>query len=309
MIHALRQRLPLTIGTRGSPLALKQASLVKAQLIASYPDLLTEENIQFSIIQTSGDRFTERNLSDIGGKGLFTKEIEEALLSGAIDLAVHSMKDMPTLLPQGLMIGCLLKRANPLDAFISLKYTSWKSLPVGAIVGTSSLRRQAQILTLRPDIQIIPFRGNVGTRLTKLSQNIADATFLAVAGLERLSQKDAITEVLTKETMLPAVAQGALGIEIREEDEALKALLLPLHDEPTALCIATERAFLATLDGNCRTPLAALATLSGTTLTLEGLVATPDGTKVQRLTLQAPSQEAVSLGIEVATRLKNPLPS
>ena len=251
----------LRIGTRGSPLALWQARAVQAALAAAVPDLAAEGAIEIVVIRTTGDRVQDRTLSEIGGKGLFTKEIEEQLAGGGIDLAVHSMKDMPTLLamaPGGI-----------------------EALPSGAVVGTASLRRQAQILHRRPDLRVVPFRGNVDTRLAKLADGQAAATVLALAGLLRLGKDAAATEVLEPDAMLPAVAQGAIGIERRADDERAAALLDRIADRATVTTVAAERALLAVLDGSCRTPIAALAELDGSgNLVLRGLVATPDGSRV-----------------------------
>jgi hydroxymethylbilane synthase len=242
----------------------------------------------------------DRPLAEVGGKGLFTKEIEEALFEKRIDLAVHSMKDMQTALPDGLTIGATLPREDVRDAFISLKHKSFDSLPEGAVVGTSSLRRQAQIKRIRPDLQIVGFRGNVQTRLTKLRDEVAEATFLACAGLRRLGLADHITAAVPIESMLPAVAQGAIGIEIRIDDEDTAALIAPMNDETSALCVTAERAFLATLEGSCRTPIAGLARLEGGTLTFKGETLSPDG-RLQVVSMKTgPASSAADLGVTVA---------
>lgn len=249
---------PLKIGTRASPLALAQVDILMASLRDAHPHLRAEGAIEVVKITTSGDKIQDRPLSEAGGKGLFTKEIEEALLSGDIDCAVHSMKDMPTELPQGLVIPCLLPREDPRDAFFSFKAKSLMDLPKGAVVGTSSLRRQAIALARRPDLKVVTFRGNVETRLRKLEEGVVDATFLAYAGLKRLGREDLVTSILEPEEMLPAVAQGAIGIEVREDDNEMQNILSPVHCPVTELRVIAERAYLAVMDGSCRTPLAAL---------------------------------------------------
>ena len=249
----------IRIGTRGSPLALAQATDVQARLMAAHG--LTAERCTIVVIKTSGDRILDRPLSEAGGKGLFTKEIEEALLDGSIDLAVHSMKDMPTELPTGLALACMLPREDVRDAFISLKYPTFAALPNGATLGTSSLRRAAQAAWARPDLTVVGFRGNVQTRLSKLAAGVADATFLAVAGLNRLGLADRITQAIPTEVMLPAVAQGAVGIEIRADDAMMLQLLRPLDDTPTHAAVTAERVFLRRLEGSCR-PASAIS--SGT---------------------------------------------
>ncbi len=269
----------LRIGTRGSPLALAQAGIVRDALRVAHPTLPKGEII---VIRTTGDRVQDRKLDEIGGKGLFTKEIEEALLAGTIDLAVHSMKDMPTFLPDGLIIDCLLRRADPRDALFSRSGASIAELPQGATVGTSSLRRQAQLLALRPDLKITTLRGNVETRLGKLAAGAADATLLALAGLQRLGMPRAPSAILSVDEMLPAVAQGAIGAETRIDDAHTRELLRPLNDGPTELAVTAERACLAVLDGSCHTPIAALAELDGGTMRLRSLIALPDGSAIQR---------------------------
>jgi hydroxymethylbilane synthase len=295
----------INIGTRGSPLALAQAALTKAALLAAHPTL-TAENVTIVPIKTTGDKVQDRTLSEIGGKGLFTKEIEEALLDGTIDLAVHSMKDMPTFLPTGLIIAAMLEREDPRDVLISPVADSIESLPKGAVVGTASLRRQAQLLALRPDLKVQPLRGNVGTRLDKLARGEAAATLLALAGLKRLGRVDTATAILSTDAFLPAVAQGAIGIEIRENDPRVAALVTPLDHAPTTIAVAAERALLAVLDGSCRTPIAAHAEIFGTALRLRGLVALPDGTESHRAedTGDATLEGAVALGRTVGERLK-----
>ena len=290
--------MTLRIGTRGSPLALAQANDVRARLIAAHG--LTEDTVTIRIIKTSGDIIQDRPLSEVGGKGLFTKEIEEALLANEIDLAVHSMKDVPTVLPDGLFISTILKREDVRDAFISLKYKSLAEMPSGSVVGTSSLRRQAQVKRARPDLMVIDFRGNVETRLRKIADGVADATFLAHAGLNRLKLADRITAAIDTTAMLPAVAQGAVGIEIRSNDTATAKALAPLNHTATAICVTAERAFLAKLEGSCRTPIGGLAELNGSTLTFRGEILTPDGTGCHATAHTGPADQAAQIGIDAA---------
>jgi hydroxymethylbilane synthase len=263
-----------------------------------------EEAAEIVVFKTQGDIVLDRNLSEIGGKGLFTAEIEEALHNGGIDLAVHSMKDMPTVLPDGLIIDCLLEREDPRDAFISLKGASLAALPQGAIVGTSSLRRGAQVKAKRPDVTIVPFRGNVQTRLKKLSDGVADATMLAMAGLSRLGMLDRATAALDPDEMLPAVAQGAIGVERRVSDEEAAKLLMGLHHAETGIRVASERALLKELDGSCRTPIAALAELSGKKLRLRAMILTPDGSEVLETARDGLASDAVAMGVDAGRELK-----
>lgn len=269
------QPTTLRIGTRGSPLALAQAHEVRARLMAAHG--LPESAFEIVVIKTAGDRILDRPLAEVGGKGLFTKEIEDALLANEIDLAVHSMKDMQTELAEGLVIGATLPREDVRDAFISLRYGSLAELPKGAVVGTSSLRRQAQVKRLRPDLEVVGFRGNVQTRLKKLQDGVAMATFLACAGLNRLGLADRIARAVPVDEMLPAVAQAAIGIEIRGGDTKTKALIAPLDHADTGVCVAAERAFLKRLEGSCRTPIGGLATLDGARIRFRGEILTPDG--------------------------------
>jgi hydroxymethylbilane synthase len=266
------------IGTRGSPLALAQAREVRSRLMAAHGR--PEADFEIVIIRTSGDRIQDRPLSEVGGKGLFTKEIEEALQAGTIDLAVHSMKDMETRLPDGLTIGAILPREDVRDAFVSLAHPSLAAMPAGARIGTSSLRRAAQVRRLRPDLTVVGLRGNVETRLRRIEEGVAEATFLACAGLNRLGEAGRITRAMSTEEMLPAVAQGAVGVEIRAGDAATATLVAPLDHQPTALCVAAERTMLARLDGSCRTPIAGLAELAGDGLSIRGLLLSDDGRQV-----------------------------
>ena len=266
---------PLKIGTRGSPLALAQAYETRARLMREHG--LAEESMEIVVIKTTGDRILDRPLKEIGGKGLFTREIEEAMLSGEIDIAVHSMKDMPTIQPQGLALDCFLPREDPRDAFVSEKYERLSDLPAGAVVGTSSLRRRAQVAHVRPDLKIVEFHGNVQTRLQKLADGVADATFLAMAGLNRLGRPEVARSAIEVTEMLPAVAQGAIGIERRADDVRAALLLAAIQDVPTSNRLMAERAFLAELDGSCETPIAALAVLEGTQVWLRGQILATDG--------------------------------
>ena len=291
----------IRIGTRGSPLALAQAHEVRSRLMAATGR--PETAFEIAVIRTTGDRIQDRPLAEAGGKGLFTKEIEEALLSREIHLAVHSMKDMPTALPAGLDIAALLPREDVRDAFVSLKARSLFDLPNGATLGTSSLRRAAQVRKARPDIAIVPFRGNVGTRLQKLADGLADATLLAIAGLNRLGEAARVTSAVETDVMLPAVAQGAIGIEIRTDDGHTRHLVAALNDATTALTVATERAFLARLEGSCRTPIAGLARLVDGKLHFKGQILTPDGRQAHETEHQGRPEEALKLGVAVAEEL------
>ena len=268
---------PLRIGTRGSPLALAQAVETRTKLMTAWD--WPEEAFEVVVIQTSGDRIQDRPLRLVGGKGLFTKEIEEQLLDGSIDIAVHSMKDMPTAQPDGLVLDTYLLREDVRDAFVSPSADSIASLTQGARVGSSSLRRRAQLMHVRPDLDVVEFRGNVQTRLKKLTEGVASCTFLAMAGLNRLNMAHIATLAIEPEDMLPAVAQGAIGIERRSNDSVTAALLEPLHHATTGQRLAAERAFLAALDGSCETPIAGLATLEGSELLLRGEVLRPDGSE------------------------------
>ncbi len=301
---------PLRIGTRGSPLALAQAHETRARLVAAHPGLGVAGAIEIVVIKTTGDRILDRTLADAGGKGLFTKEIEEALAAGTIDLAVHSMKDVPTVLPDGLDIPCLLPRADARDAWFSRSGLSLDELPAGAVVGTASLRRQAQVLARRPDLRVVPLRGNVGSRLAKLAAGEVAATLLAMAGLTRLGLAGRVTGVLEPEVMVPAVAQGAIGIETRCADHGTRALLVPLHCPETGARVAAERALLAVLDGSCRTPIAGYATLDGRGgLRLEAVVLRPDGSESFASASLGAVADAAAVGAEAGHQLKARLPA
>lgn len=299
----------LVLGTRGSPLALAQANQVREALAAVAPELAAPDAVQLEIIRTSGDRFLDRPLAEIGGKGLFTKEIEEALLDRRIDIAVHSMKDMPTRLPEGLVIGAYLPRAEVRDALIGPPVRSLSDLPEQAIVGSASLRRVAQLLARRPDLRIVPLRGNVHTRIQRVRSGAITATLLAAAGLDRLGILGEASVLLPVEEMLPAVAQGAIGVECRANDWRTLDILSRLDHLPTRCCVEAERAFLARLDGSCRTPIAALCTLCGETVRFRGLLATPDGGLVVRVERRGTAAEALALAEDAARFLLSARPS
>lgn len=295
------------IGARGSKLSLAQAGQIQRRIAVALGYAPEEADVvaPLVVITTTGDRVQDRRLLEIGGKALFTKEIEEALLAGEIDLAVHSMKDMPTVLPRGLVIGAYLEREDPRDALLSNKAARVGELPHGATVGSSSLRRQAQLLHRRPDLRVVNFRGNVDTRLRKLAAGEVDATLLACAGLKRLGLGDRIVAPIPPEEMLPAVAQGAIGIEVREDDARTRQLVAPLAHAATAICVAAERAFLAGLDGSCRTPIAALATLEADGgLRLRGQILTPDGARSLEAERRGAPAEAEALGADAAAELR-----
>jgi hydroxymethylbilane synthase len=292
----------LRIGTRGSPLALVQAKAVRARLAAAHG--IDAERIALEIIRTTGDMVRDRPLAELGGKGLFTKEIEEALAEGLIDLAVHSAKDMPTALPAGLAIAAVLEREDARDVFISRKAGTLRELASGAVVGTASLRRQALVLRLRSDLAVVPLRGNVETRLRKLDAGEVDATLLALAGLKRLGLADAATAVLSIEEFLPAVGQGVIAIEGRANDVKTRALLEAVDHAETATALATERAFLAVLDGSCRTPIAGHATIAHGRVTFRGLIAKPDGSASFETAREGAAADAAVLGADAGRELK-----
>jgi len=291
----------LKIGTRGSPLALAQAEIVRKLAVAT--GLVAEDAIETIVIKTSGDRIQDRSLADIGGKGLFTKEIEEALLDHRVDVAVHSLKDLPAWMPEGLGLAAVLNREDPRDALLSPVASTIAALPQGARVGTSSPRRKALWLSLRPDLEIVEFRGNVGTRLAKLAAGEVQGTILAMAGMARLGL-DVERHPLDPAEMLPAACQGAIGLEIRRDDERMTALCNALNHSVSAIAVAAERAFLATLDGSCRTPIGALATVTGGRVALDGLVARPDGATLIRRQAEAPIADADRLGRELGLMIK-----
>ena len=292
---------PLKIGTRGSPLALAQANETRDRLADAF-DLPTEA-FSIVVIKTTGDRVLDRPLKEIGGKGLFTREIEEALLSGEIDLAVHSMKDMPVLQPRGLVLDCYLPREDVRDAFICPAHSTIHDLPQGVVVGTSSLRRRAQLLDRRPDLQVVDFRGNLQTRLRKLDDGVAMASFLAMAGLNRMKIDGVPATPIAPEDMLPAIAQAAIGVERREDDDRVATMLGAIHDTPTAQRVAAERAFLAELDGSCESPIAGLAELDGENLRLRGEILRPDGSEKHSGEITGMIAEGPEMGVSLAREL------
>lgn len=292
---------PLKIGTRGSPLALAQAHETRDRLSRAHG--LPVEAFEIVVIKVMGDQIPDRALREIGGKGLFTREIEEALLAGGIDIAVHSMKDMPTEQPAGLILDCHLPREDVRDAFVSPHVARLADLPRGAIVGSSSLRRKAQLMLRRPDLTVVEFRGNVQTRMRKLEEGVAQATFLAMAGLNRLGMAHVVRSAIDPEEMLPAVAQGCIGVERRTDDAATAALLSAIHHRDTGLRLAAERGFLAQLDGSCTTPIAGLAELDGATLRLRGEILKPDGSRALADAIEGPADQGETLGRSLADRL------
>jgi len=286
----------LKIGTRGSQLALFQANWVKDRLVQAHPDL----NVSLVKIKTTGDKIQDVPLAKIGGKGLFVKEIEEALLQRRTDLAVHSIKDVPTEFPKGLQLSVVTKREDPRDVLISKDGKSLKDLPKGARIGTSSLRRQAQLLHFRSDFELIPLRGNLDTRLKKLKTMNLDAIVLALAGVKRLGFEEKITEIIPPEVSLPAIGQGALGIETRIADQEVERQIRFLNDWDSSIAISAERALLGKLEGGCQVPIAAFARIVGTTLQVDGLVGTIDGKRLIRHHVEGPVERAESLGVELA---------
>jgi hydroxymethylbilane synthase len=289
----------LRIGTRGSQLAIYQANWVKEKLVRAHPHL----KVTLIKIKTMGDKLQDAPLAKIGGKGLFVKEIEEALMQRGIDLAVHSIKDVPTELPKGLHLSAITKREDPRDVLISKDGILLKNLPQRAKVGTSSLRRQAQLLYFRSDFEMIPLRGNLDTRLKKLKTMNLDGIILAYAGVKRLGLEERITEIISPEISLPAIGQGALGIETRMDDEEVEERIRFLNDPPSAIAISAERAFLRKLGGGCQVPIAAFAQTVVPTLQIDGMVGTIDGKRLIRHRVEGPIEEAESLGIELAETL------
>jgi hydroxymethylbilane synthase len=290
----------LRIGTRGSPLARVQADAVARKLEANADGLTTE----LVVIKTTGDHVLDRPLSEIGGKGLFTKEIEEALFDGRIDLAVHSLKDVATVLPDGLDLAAVLPREDVRDALIAGDVARLADLPPGAVVGSSSLRRRAQILALRPDVEVVNLRGSVQTRMTRVANGDIHATLLAMAGLNRLGRADAASAPIAVDELLPAVAQGAIAVEIRTDDDATRELLAPLDDAATAMAVTAERAFLRALDGSCRTPIAAYARMDGDDVAFAGLLAYPDGAKLWRAQRRGRPADAWHLGDDAGREVR-----
>ena len=289
----------LKIATRQSPLALWQAEHIRARLEALHADL----KVELVTFVTQGDKILDTPLAKIGGKGLFVKELEAALLDGRADLAVHSMKDVPMALPEGLSLPVICEREDPLDAFVSNTYNSFDELPQGAKVGTSSLRRKTQILKQRPDLNIIDLRGNVGTRLSKLDSGLYDAIILASAGLKRLGLAERIRHTLQPEISLPAVGQGALGLECRATDQVVLDLILPLLHAETDICVRAERAFNAYLEGGCQVPIAGYATLNQGQLHIEGRVGSVDGLTLLKVKLSGTPEQAEQLGVSLAQKL------
>jgi hydroxymethylbilane synthase len=293
---------PLKIGTRGSALALYQAH--ETRRLLSLAHAMPETAFEIVVISTSGDRIQDRPLSEVGGKGLFTKEIEDALLSGSIDIAVHSSKDMPTLLPEGLMLAAFLERQDPRDAFIGHRVAKLADLPPQSTIGSSSLRRQAQIKRIRPDLNVVMFRGNVQTRLKKVADGIVDGTLLALAGLKRLELDAAVTETLPVSAFLPAPGQGAICIECREGDAGARTMLSMIAHADTTTALMCERAFLGALDGDCRTPLAGHAAVANGRIEFTGLVLTPDGQQSHEITDTGPAADAGMIGKRAAMRIR-----
>jgi hydroxymethylbilane synthase len=302
MIQSGHETPLLRIGTRGSPLALVQARAVQSRLAAMSG--LDARQIEIVTIRTTGDVVQDRPLAESGGKGLFTKEIEEALIAGRIALAVHSSKDLPTILPAGLLLAGFLPREDPRDAFISRKAKSLRQLLRGAVVGTASPRREALVRRLRPDLKVVSLRGNVETRLAKLDAGEVDATILAVAGLKRLGLLAAATAILDPEEFLPAVGQGAIGIETRADDAKTRALVATINDHDTAVALTAERAFLAVLDGSCRTPIGGHASVSGGKIRFRGLIVKPDGSEAFEVAREGRSEGAAELGADAGRELR-----
>ncbi len=294
----------LRIGSRGSKLALRQAEMLRERLAAAHPELAAPGAIETVVIRTTGDTVTDRPLAEIGGKGLFIKELEEALQDRRVDLAVHSLKDVPAFLPPGFALAAHLPREDARDALITRDGSaSLAALPRGASVGTSSPRRQAQLLNLRPDLTIVPLRGNVDTRLAKIAAGVADATILALAGLKRIGRDSEASAVLSTAEMLPAATQGIIAVEIRDDDARSRSLLAAIDHQSTALCARAERALLATLNGDCRTPIAALATLDGNRIALDAMLLSPDGKICHRLSRSTTTSRARELGREIGEAL------
>lgn len=289
----------LRIGTRQSLLALWQSNYIAGLLQQQYPDC----QVTLKKIVTKGDRILDVPLAQIGGKGLFTKEIETDLLDGSIDLAVHSLKDMPTVLPEGLCLTAITSRANVGDAFVSNKYDSFAQLPEGAVLGTSSLRRKAQLLAVRPDLKIVDLRGNVDTRLRKLDEGRMDAIILAAAGLERLGHAGRIKEIIPTSICLPAVGQGALAIECRSNDEEVRSMLAFLNDDAVKQATDAERAFLGLIEGGCQVPIGVHADVTGTEIKIEAVIASLDGSAILRNTISGPSEQAAELGRQLGRQM------
>jgi len=298
--------VPLRIGTRGSPLALAQAYETRKRLLANFPELEAEGAIEICVMKTQGDMILDKSLMELGGKGLFTKELDTALLGDEVDICVHSMKDVPTWLPDGTVLPCTLPREDTNDAFISQdgKYLTIADLPDNSVIGTASLRRQSQLLAQNPTFKCVNFRGNVQTRLRKLDDGVVDATLLAIAGLKRMGMQDCATAVLEWDEMLPAVAQGAIGIQCRSDDERSLKYIDALNHEETYACVTCERAFLEALDGNCKTPIAGQAKIVDGKIQFRGLIAMPDGSLKYETTREGSIEEAHSIGKSAGEELK-----
>ena len=294
------------IGSRGSKLALKQSLLVKNLILTFFPDYQENPNlIEIIPIKTSGDKIRDRSLADIGGKGLFVKEIEQALFDNVIDIAVHSMKDLPAFSLKGLRIAAVTERENPFDAFISEKYNSINDLPDSAVVGTCSARRKALLLRIRPDLKIVDFRGNVESRLKKLADNKVQATILAVAGLKRINKQNYITKIIDDKVMLPAVAQGAIGVQIRHSDKFMAEISAKINHLPSSICVAAERAFLEAINGSCTTPLAAYCYFKEADLLhFRALICSPDGKQIYETERFGKADKAVKIGMDAALETK-----
>jgi hydroxymethylbilane synthase len=293
----------IRIGTRGSQLAVTQAMEVKNRLLGAFPGL-TQSQIEIIKIETSGDRIQDVSLVEIGGKGLFTKEIEEGLLNNSIDIAVHSMKDMPDTLPEGLLINCILEREDPRDVYISAKFKNFYDLPLGATVGSSSSRRKAQLMLMRPDLNVAPIRGNISTRINKMENGEVDAILLAAAGLKRIDKKDKIDEYFDTERMVPAVAQGAIGVECAEKNSHIHKMLEFINHEESNIAVTAERALLKSVGGGCSMPLGGYAYLDGENIRITGLLCAPDGSKSIRAERFGNISEAEELGREAGEEIR-----
>lgn len=292
----------LKIGTRASPLAMAQAHEARDRLMAAHG--LDEKSFEIVPLTTTGDTIQDRPLSEAGGKGLFTRELEDALYDGRIDIAVHSSKDMPTMLPPGLVLSTFLPREDVRDCFISLSTSSIMDLPQGVKFGSSSLRRQALIRRMRPDIDVVTFRGNVQSRLRKLEEGIVSGTMLALAGLKRLKMEHVVTDIMPADSFPPAPGQGAISIEHRESDAEVARMLAPIHDDATGQALACERAFLAALDGSCRTPIAGHAVIEGDRLSFRGLIITPDGTTWHEIGAEGRVADAAAIGAQAGADVR-----
>ncbi len=299
----------ITIGTRGSPLALYQTEMVRDALIRQTPALGAPDGVRVEIIKTTGDQVQDRALAELGGKGLFTKELDQAMRDGRIDIAVHSMKDLETWLGDGIRLACMLPREDPRDAFVSLTAANIDALPKGAKVGTASLRRQAQLLNQRPDLKVDLIRGNVQTRLSKLADGVCDATFLALAGLKRLGMADKATDIIEPDILLPACGQGAVGVTCRDDDDEVAELLAGIGDADTWAAVTCERAMLAVLDGSCRTPIGGLAEIKAGRMSLRGLVARADGTELYRASREGLVSDAERIGRDAGEELRARAPA